>query len=69
MWPEHDYQNSKWFAALWQQQLMNKALILQSIAIVEVLTGYGDIPHVYFLCEMWGKHQMCKYGWVAMAVD
>ena len=34
---------------------MDKALILQSIAIVEVLTGYGDIPHVYFLCEMWGN--------------
>ena len=25
------------------------------VAIVEVLTAPGDIPHVYFLCEMWGN--------------
>ena len=32
------------------------------VAIVEVLTGYGDIPHLYFLCEItisW-KHQICN---------
>ena len=39
------------------------------VAIVEVLSRYGDIPHAYFLCEMWGNTRCVNVLGVAMAVD